>query len=239
MEKKIDPNAGKPAEKVEDKPAQTPEEKAAADKAAADAAAAPLVKTAEEKTYERETYGDYVAEMLDKVGIRATDMGEEFAANGNKLTDATYAKFAKAGVAKGFLDAYVAGVVGQATQLAETHVREIKSEVFGGDEGFTKVAVWAQANMTKDQHEVYSTMTNSGSKVAAKEAARMLKGWYDKSNGSAPKAPIVPDNAPVVTESKGYESRQQMMDDMNSKAYKSGDKAFHRKVEEKLKYTTF
>jgi hypothetical protein len=228
FERKLDPNAGKPAEKVEEKPAT--EEKPAE-------TPAPLVKTAEEKAHEVETYGSYVAGMLDNVGMRATDLGAEFESNGGKLTEATYDKFAKAGVTKTFLNSYIAGMVGTQTQLAEAHVKEVKTEIFGGEEGFVQVAVWAQANMSKDQHEVYTAMTNSGSLVAAKEAARMLKGWHDKANGKQPTL-VVPD-APPVPENKGYESRQQMMADMNDLRYKKGDKAFHKQVEEKLKYTNF
>jgi capsid assembly protein len=230
FEKKIDPNAGKPAEpKAEEKPEVKAEEKPAE-------TPTPFVKSEEVKKYERETFGTYVAEMLDKAETSAEAMGQEFAANGNKLSDATYAKFEKAGVARPFLDAYIAGMVGNARTLAETHVKEVKTEVFGGDEGFNKVAVWASANLTKEQHEIYTTMTNSGSLVAAKEAARMLKGWHEKANGTPPKVRVVPD-VPVETEPKGYESREQMIKDMNDPRYKINDKAFHKMVEQKLLHT--
>jgi hypothetical protein len=230
FEKKIDPNAGKPVEKdapkVEDKPKEeTPVEPAA-----------PVVKTEADKAYERENFGEYVATMLDTVGVRAVDLGAEFEANGRKLTPETYAKFEKAGVTKTFLNSYIAGMVGNANELAEAHVKEVKTEVFGGEDGFNTVAVWAQANMTKEQAEIYNTMTHSGSLVAAKEAARMLKGWHEKAVGTPPKVRVVPD-VPTVPENRGYESREQMMADMSDPRYKMGDKAFHRLVDEKLKHT--
>jgi len=230
FEKQIDPNAGKPAEKVEEKPVVKAEEKPPADPAV------PVVKTDADKAYERENFGEYVATMLDNVGVRAVDLGNEFEANGRKLTPETYAKFAKAGVTKTFLDSYIAGSLGNAQSLAENHVKEVKTEVFGGEEGFNTAAVWAQANMTKDQAEIYNSMTHSGSLVAAKEAARMLKGWHEKATGTAPKVHIVP-NVPTTVEKKGYESNEQMMADMSDPRYKAGDRAFHRMVDEKLKHT--
>jgi hypothetical protein len=234
FEKQIDPNAGKPAEKVEDKPPVVEDKPKV--KLPVDTPAAPVVKTDADKAYERENFGEYVATMLDNVGVRAVDLGDEFEANGRKLTPETYAKFAKAGVTKTFLDSYIAGSLGNAQSLAENHVKEVKTEVFGGEEGFNTVAVWAQANMTKDQAEIYNSMTHSGSLVAAKEAARMLKGWHEKATGTAPKVHIVP-NVPTTVEKKGYESNEQMMADMSDPRYKMGDKAFHRMVDEKLKHT--
>lgn len=232
FEKQIDPNAGKPKDesKTEDKKDEPKVEEKKDDQ--------PYVKDEATKAHERETYGTYVADMLDKVGVSAEMIGQEFAANDSKLTDATYEKFAKAGVARPFLDAYIAGMVGNARSLAEAHVKEVKSEVFGGEEGFSTVAVWAAANMTKDQHEIYSTLTNSGSLASAKEAARMLKGWYDKANGQPPKARVVPD-APSAPEKKGYASKEEMMAVVRSERYKANDKQVHKEHEEKLRYTNF
>lgn len=226
FEKSIDPNAGKPVEKVEEKPKEDP---------VVEKPAPTVQKTDADKAYEVETYGSYVATMLDTVGIRAVDMAEEFAQNGNKLTAATYEKFAKAGVTKGFLDSYIAGMVGNARNLAEQSIAEVKASV-GGDAEFGKLATWASGNLSKEQHETYTIMTNSGSVVAAKQAVKMLKGWYDDANGKPPT--LVKQAVPETKEApKGYGSNQEMMKDMSSPAYKSGDKAFHRMVEEKLKNT--
>jgi len=229
FEKQIDPNAGKPAEpKQEEKPAEE-------QPPAAEVPAPTVQKTEEDKAYERETYGTYVAGMLDTVGVRAVDLGEEFAKNGNKLTEATYEKFAKAGVARPFMDAYIAGMVGNATVMAEKSIAEVKASV-GGDAEFGKLAVWGSANMTKDQHELYTTMTNSGSVIAAKEAVKMLKGWYDAANGTPPKL-VKATTTEKPAENLGYASRQEMIADMNNPRYKANDRAFHKMVEEKLKHT--
>lgn len=228
FEKQIDPNAGKPADpKAEDKPKDEP---------AVEVPAPTVTKTDADKKYEVETFGTYVAGMLDTVGIRAVDLGEEFSKNGNKLTEATYEKFAKAGVTRQFMDSYIAGMVGNATTLAEKSVVEIKQSV-GGEAEFGKLAVWASGNLSKEQHEIYSTMTNSGSVVSAKEAVRMLKGWYDDANGKAPAKVVTAATTPPKAESLGYGSREEMMKDMGDVRYKAGDKAFHRQVEEKLKHT--
>lgn len=224
FEKKIDPNAGKPKEepKVEDKPKEEPKVEEPA----------PYVKPAEVRQFEVETYGTYVADMLDKVGVSAEAIGEEFTANQNTLTPATYEKFAKAGVAKPFLDAYISGMVGNANVLAEQGIAEVKASV-GGPEEFGKLAIWGAANMTQEQHEMYTTMVNSRSVVTAKEAVKMLKGWYTEANGTPPV--LVADTKPAATSGDGYASNEEMMADMKDPRYKAGDPAFHKKVEDKIR----
>jgi hypothetical protein len=228
FEKNIDPNAGKPADP---KPEVKAEEKPPV------AEPAPTVtKTPEEQKAEREELGVFVADMLDKVGIRAVDLREEFTKNGMKVTEQTYGKFEAAGVSRQFLDAYISGAVSNGKALAEQHVKDIKATV-GGEEAFGKLSTWGSANMSKEQHEIYSTMTNSGSVVAAKKAVEMLKGWYDAANGKPPTLvkQVVPETPKA--ENLGYGSNEEMMADMADPRYKNNDKAFHRKVEEKLRFT--
>lgn len=223
FEKQIDPNAGKPAEPKVEEPAPV-------------AAPAPVVtKTPEEQKAEREELGTFVADMLDKVGIRAVDLREEFTKGGMKITEQTYGKFEAAGVSRQFLDAYISGAVSNGQALAEQHVKDIKATV-GGDEGFGRLSTWGAANMSKEQHEIYSTLTNSGSVVAAKQAVKMLKGWYDDANGAPPtlvKQAVAEAPAPQL----GYGSTDEMIKDMQDPRYKNNDRAFHRAVEDKLKHT--
>lgn len=232
FERKIDPNAGKPAEPKAEEP--KPEEKPAEEKPAPEVPAAS--KSAEDKAYEVETLGPYVAGMLDMVGVRAVDIQKEFQENGEKLTEVTYAKFEKAGVSRTFLNAYISGAVGTRDAMAASAIADVKATV-GGEVAFGKLAVWAQANLSKEQHEIYSSMTNSGSVVAAKEAVKMLKKWHDDSAGEPPVVVVKPTTGAVVVENKGYESKEEMMKDMNDPRYLQGDKAFHKLVEQKLLHT--
>lgn len=225
FEKKIDPNAGKPAEKKAEEPAgeeKKPEEKPAEE--------APYVKPDAEKAQEKEMYGEYVANLLDKAGVSGQQMGEDFAKTG-KIEEATYLKFEKAGVTRQFLDAFMSGVVTNATTLAQAHVAELKSSV-GGDEKFNDMITWAKANMSKDDIEAYNAMVSSGNRTAAKKGVEWLNTEYKKSLGNPPK--LVTDTKPSAAAGDVYESWAQVQVDMNDPRYKNNDPAFHKKVEAKL-----
>jgi len=237
FEKQIDPNAGKPQEKAEDRPAEDKKEEKPADDKTKEPAA-PVAKSEEVKAYERATYGDYVAGMLDAVGATGEQIGQEFLQNQGKLSDEIYAKFEKAGVAKPFLDAYLKGMTGNANDLAQAQIKEVKDSI-GGEAEFTKLAVWAHANMTKEQADIYEAMTNSRNVTVAKEGVRMLKGWYDAANAQPPKAKIVPTTDVPSADSRGFATKAEMMAAFADPKYKKNDKAFHAEVEEKLKHTKF
>jgi len=217
FEKKLDPNAGKPADKPEVAP-----EKPAEDK--------PYVKPDAEKASEKAIYGEYVANLLEKAGVSGQQMGEDFGKTG-KITEDVYGKFEKAGVTRQFLDAFMSGVVTNANTLAQGHITELKTSV-GGDKKFDEMVTWAKGNMPPADIETYNTMVSSGSLNVAKKAVEWFNAEFKKAEGNPPK--LVTDTKPKTQSGDVYESWAQVQVDMADKRYTNNDPAFHKKVEAKL-----
>jgi len=222
FEKKIDPDAGKPAEKAVEKPAE--------EKLADKPEVVPYVKPDAEKALEKATYGEYVANLLEKAGVSGQQMGEDFGKTG-KITEEVYGKFEKAGVTRQFLDAFMSGVVTNANTLAQGHITELKTSV-GGDQKFDQMVTWAKGNMSPADIETYNTMVSSGSLNVAKKAVEWFNAEFKKAEGNPPK--LVTDTKPKTQSGDVYESWAQVQVDMADKRYTNNDPAFHKKVEAKL-----
>lgn len=147
------------------------------------------------------------------------------------LSEATIKTITDAGIPRDMVDQYIAGATAQKTLNAQT-VKELQADIFksvGGEEKYMDMINWAaQGNISKEEAEAFnSSLTNP---AQAKLAVQGLFARYAAENK---------DLNLILGEDAGagsgdvYESRAQMIEDMNSDKYKK-DPAERRRVMNKL-----
>lgn len=196
------------------KPAQTPEEKAAADaaKVAEDAAkaAAPA------------------ASSIPGVSAETTARATTELADGGELTAETYAELLKAGYSKEIVDNYVRGTRADEAAAAQT-VTAMKG-ITGGDDQYAAMVGWMQDTLTPVEIAGYNASVNSRDNAVIELAVRGMFAKYAAVNGHDPKLLGGRTGGSV---GDVYESAAQLTKDQRNPLYKSDD-AFRRRVEEKL-----
>lgn len=190
------------------KPAQTPEEKAAADAAKVAAPAASSIPGVSAETTARAT-----AELTD----------------GGELTAETYAELLKAGYSKEIVDNYVRGTRADEAAAAQT-VTEMKG-ITGGDDQYAAMVGWMQGTLTPAEIAGYNTSMNSRNNAVIELAVRGMYAKYATVNGHDPK--LLGGRTGGSSVGDAYESAAQLTKDQRNPLYKS-DEAFRRRVEEKL-----
>lgn len=172
---------------------------------------------------EAATQGD-AAKALEEKGLDITTFQSEFDANG-ALTDESYEALEKAGINRATVDAYIAGQKALAVQFQS----EVKS-IAGGDEGFAAMVEWASVNADPKDVAAYNRAIDSGDVDAAKLA---VAGMYQKFQAARPDEPSLITASGGKVTGDAYESRAQMVADMQDPRYKS-DPAFRKGVIDKI-----
>ena len=162
---------------------------------------------------------------LKDVGLNLQDFSKEFAEKG-ALTEESYAKLEAKGIPKATVDAFIEG------QKAAAELANIKmlGETVGTQEKFQEMAEWAKTDW--DGLDDYNTAIASGNQAVVKMALNNLKAAFERSRGSEPKT-LIGGKSSSGGESDVYNSRQEMVKDMQDKRYKN-DPAFREKVASKL-----
>ena len=168
-----------------------------------------------------------LAEVESKVADAGLDMSEfttEFDKDG-KLSDASYAKLAKGGLDKGFVDSFIAG-----QQALQQQFVSSVHETVGGTEAFAKVQNWARANLTPGEAAAFNSVMEKGDLETSKLAVRGLQARFEAANGSEPSLIGGASSAPAAP---GFESTAQVTAAMRDPRYRS-DPAYRNSVIAKL-----
>lgn len=156
-------------------------------------------------------------------GVDYDALNTKFHANGS-LEDADYETLEKAGIPRALVDSYIAGQ----EALAERARAELLAPV-GGDEGYTKMVEWAQANLPAAEIAAYDAIVDGDNPAATKLAIEGLHAKYKASSTSEPKL-VTGTPTPSLD---AYASLEEMKADMRDPRYKK-DPAYRARVEAKL-----
>lgn len=209
--------------------------KAAADKAAADKAAADAL-TAGDALSDDEAAAKAAAAKAaaDAAGgeINIEKYATEYAEN-EKLSDASYAELAKAGLDKTLVDGYIAGIAAQ----AELYTDKVYEKA-GGQEKYDALVEWGTTNLTTAERTRFNDAMNSNDLGKAGMVLEALSARYEKAEGTFKRTTVdIKDNLGGAS-AVGYNSTEEMQADMRDPRYVSGDKAFHALVKAKVKAST-
>jgi hypothetical protein len=195
--------------KMSEGPAPTAEEKAAAEKAEAEA-----------------------KEAAGKKGVDLDKYVEEFAVN-KVLTADSYAELEAAGMARDVVDNYIAGRL--ANQSAETNALY---EVAGGEEQYAALIEWGTTNLSEEAQQAYDRLLSEENYAAAGLVLRGFVEQYKAAEGSPPGG-INPGGANPSHGVKPFATKTEMIEAINSKPYKNGDRAFVAEVEARMHVSKF
>lgn len=165
-------------------------------------------------------------EAVEGVGLNFEAMQKEFAETG-ALSEETYASLEKSGIPKAIVDGYIAGQMAAAEKFQNTIYQSV-----GGEEQYRRMTNWAASNLSDEEKAAFNKAV-VGSQGEAMLAVNGLRAAFERANGSTPKL-VKGDGASGV--SGGYESHQQVVEDMKNPLYRK-DPAYRKAVEEKLRRT--
>ena len=171
--------------------------------------------------------------VLEQNGLNIEDFEQEFAQNG-ELSEESYSKLQEF-FPKNVVDGYIEGQ----KALAERTTNELLNEA-GGQENFNAMVQWASENLSEQDINYFNETIQSGDLTKAKWAINALAAQHQRATGNQPqqKTPnLISGNNPSQGSVSGYQSKQEMIRDMQDSKYQS-DPAFRAQVEEKLKRTT-
>ena len=161
-------------------------------------------------------------------GIDMQALNNEFAEKG-QLSDESYEKLAKAGFDKTTVDAFIEGQQAISRErVAAAH------EVAGGPEAYSNMTEWAKTGLNRAELDAYNTAVG-GSHEEMLQAVNGLKARYESEFGRPPR--LLGGNGSGNTPG-GYESQQQMVDDMRDPRY-ARDPAFRAKVTRRIALSNF
>lgn len=194
------------------------------------------VKEAADKAYEVEHLGPVLSAILDTAQVSGRQLEAEYAANGGKLSEETYARLAKAGANRAFVNGVIQGFTSDAKTIADSHIADIKAGV-GGPEAFDAMATWARANVPAEELEAFNAAVTSGNLALTKKAVKDLAAQHQKAIGKAPTLLKAVTGVPDAGGEK-FNSTEEVKAAMRDPRYTAGDKAYHAMIERKLKNST-
>lgn len=161
-------------------------------------------------------------------GLDLNAFSAEFAEKG-QLSEESYTKLAQAGIDKTTVDTYIEGQQAIAREMVSA-----AHEVAGGPEAYSNMTEWAKTGLTKAELETYNTAVG-GSREQMLQAVNGLKSRYEAEFGRPPR--LLGGNGSGSVQG-GYESQQQMVDDMRDPRY-ARDPAFRAKVTQRIALSNF
>lgn len=179
-----------------------------------------------DKTPEDSPAEDAANKAVSDAGLDMATLSKEYQDSGS-LSEESYAKFAKAGIDKDTVDDYIEG------QKARVQVmRNQAYQLTDGAEGYQAMIEYAKANLSPAEITAYNSAINSKDESTRDLALRGLWAKYSDDTGANGKTLITNKTNGKVGDGT-YQSRAEMMADMNDPKYKS-DPAFRAKVQTKL-----
>lgn len=169
---------------------------------------------------------DAANKAVADAGLDMTSLSAEYAESG-ELSKESYDKLAKAGIPNDMVDNYIEG------QLAKVEVMRTQAyTITEGSEGYTAMVDWAKANATPEEIKAYNIAVNSNIPTIREYAIKDMWTKYGNDSGNTGKD-LITGKVNTKVGSNAYQSRAEMMVDMNDPKYKT-DPAFRAKVSEKL-----
>jgi hypothetical protein len=95
---------------------------------------------------------------------------------------------------------------------------------------------WARANATPEQKALFDAALDSGNAELVKLAYAPIKDAYTAAMGSQGTR-VVGESVPTTVGAKPFLSQQEIVEFVNSKGYKSGDRRVHAEYEARMKVT--
>jgi hypothetical protein len=169
------------------------------------------------------------AAAAQKAGLDLKALGDEYIAGGKKLSEASMAKLAAAGITEAQVSQYIAGQEALGKQVATDLAAAV-----GGEDKLNAVLEWAKANASKDQKDAFDAALDTGNPALVKLALAGIQADYVKAVGSDPKLIAgEPAGGPVGVQPFG--SQQEMVTAMKDPRYKKGDVAYMKLVQDRIK----
>ena len=164
----------------------------------------------------REMYGSEAVDALAGQGVDLADMMWK-ADTGEDVSESYDTLAAAFNVPRQVVENYVISAqkggssAAQPTGMTAADEASIK-EQFGGDEGFSDLSQWAEANLPQADLDSYNAVVDSGNKAAIEWALRAIS-----ARRQAPDAVVQPKliGGGAPTQPKRFESKQQVLDAMN------------------------
>lgn len=175
-------------------------------------------------------YGRAVDEALKAAGVNVSDIEAEFERDG-KFSEESLKAFEDAGFPREMVETYAANVASQqqaSEAITEAQITEIKDAV-GGEEKFTKLQGFIQANYSPEELSAYNTAVESGDVAKAKAAVEAAAARHAAEFGT--------ENPPLKGKGNvsqpGYANEAEWQEDMAKPEYKTSE-AFREQVKAKL-----
>lgn len=168
-----------------------------------------------------------VEETAEKKGVDLAKYAAEYNTIG-KLSDESYAELEAKGFSRDIVDNYIAGKVATVEKATAGLF-----EAVGGKEAYADLIEWGKANLPSHSQAAYDRLLDAGDFEAAALALRGFMQQYVEANGSDPKS-INALNQSGATGVRPFANKAEMIAAINSKAYKNGDKAFVKEVEQRI-----
>lgn len=173
-----------------------------------------------------------VAQALAAAGLSFEAIDAEYQASGEVSAD-TMAKLV-ANFGQSVVDNYFSGLKAQEANLSSAYNDAVYGAV-GGQEQYGAMVQWAAANASPEQIAEFNAAVNSGDRVKATLAAKVMYGSFTENGGKAPN--LVNGGKTSTAAEQGYASIEQMGKDLNSTQYRE-DPAFRRQVDAKVEAST-
>lgn len=166
-----------------------------------------------------------VADFLDQKGLDFDAFATEVMETGS-LSDEAFAALEAAGINRKVAAAYVEGQMA----LAQ-NIRNSAFQVVGGEEQYSRVIQWAQANLSEGEIAAYNASLDTQDVDQAMFAIRGLAARYRSEVGSMPNLVT---GQTGQTSAGSYQSLAQLTKDMGDPRYET-DPAFRQSVAAKLR----
>ena len=187
-----------------------------------------------------EVYGKEAVDSLQAKGINLADV--MFKADAGEDISNTYDDLAAAfNVPRQVVENYVSKAQAGGSEdagpaeLSSQDEADIK-EIVGGDQGFTELSEWAQANLDESELDAYNAAVDSNNKMAISWALKAMM-----ARRAAPGAVIEPKlyGGGDVPQATRFESQQQVLDAMNKRNERGQrlydvDSAYRKNIEKLL-----
>ena len=179
-----------------------------------------------------EVYGDGLASVLEEVGIDAQVITNTFKESGN-ITEDDYQKLGEAGFSKQVIDTYLDGLRGTATpaeDIKESQLNDILS-VTGGEEGYSKLRDWTQANMPDETLKAFDKILDTQDPTMIKVAVQGFAAQMREAEGYEPQ---LINGRTATSNTNTFKTQAEMTNAMNDPRYLK-DEAYTLSVYDRLR----
>lgn len=174
-----------------------------------------------------------VQKVLEASNISLDNLEDDYIANGNKLSEESYAALEKAGFSRKVVDTHIAGIEaanGKITVMQEREIASIK-EVAGGEEAYATLTGWAKENLTPEEIAGFNAITATNDSAAIRMAVKGLMSQYHAAEGKDPQYITGSSNGALPLDA--YSSWAEVTADMSNPRY-GEDEAFRKTVTAKI-----